>query len=359
MSVKTFEDSITESICAAFSGIWIPSYEHEDAVRVIADVCRRADFRLLMWDADLGTTYEDADGKMQSREDNPRQSLLAARELAVADYAALTRYREARAGGGKADEASIKGRKERTVIVLKNIHLWFDPILLQQLQHMLEEGRSKSYNILVLANDSVKIPPELEKMFLVLDHDLPGPDELWDLASHTDADATKLLPKRESAEGRLLVNAASGMTRLEAIGAFSLSVYRHNDIKPDTIWEIKSRAVKKSGLLEMHQGTQGFDSLGGLNNVKGFCRRLFTSPNRGVKAAPRGVVLLGVPGTGKSAFAKCLGYEVGLPTVTMNIGALMGGIVGETESNTRRALKIIDACAPCILFVDQFGPAAR
>ena len=68
-------------------------------------------------------------------------------------------------------------------------------------------------------------------------------------------------------------------------------------------------------------------------------------------------MLLGVPGTGKSAFAKCLGRETGRPTLVLDIGALMGSLVGQTESNVRRALGIADAMAPCILFVDEIEKA--
>ena len=72
---------------------------------------------------------------------------------------------------------------------------------------------------------------------------------------------------------------------------------------------------------------------------------------------PRGVLLLGVSGTGKSAFAKALGKETGRPTLVLDIGALMGSLVGQTEANIRKALQIADAMAPCILFIDELEKA--
>jgi SpoVK/Ycf46/Vps4 family AAA+-type ATPase len=69
------------------------------------------------------------------------------------------------------------------------------------------------------------------------------------------------------------------------------------------------------------------------------------------------VLLLGVPGTGKSAFAKALGKETGRPTLVLDVGALMGSLVGQTEQNARRALQIADAMAPCILFIDELEKA--
>ena len=72
---------------------------------------------------------------------------------------------------------------------------------------------------------------------------------------------------------------------------------------------------------------------------------------------PRGVLLLGVPGTGKSAFAKALGAETGRPTLILDIGSLMGSLVGSTEANIRQALKIIDAMEPCMFFMDEVEKA--
>src|SRR5206468_5989873 len=91
-------------------------------------------------------------------------------------------------------------------------------------------------------------------------------------------------------------------------------------------------------------------ALGGLANLKEFCRRALR-PGQPVK--PRGVLLLGVPGTGKSAFAKALGAETGRPTLLLDLGALMGSLVGATEQNIRQALKVADAMSPAVLFVDE------
>lgn len=100
----------------------------------------------------------------------------------------------------------------------------------------------------------------------------------------------------------------------------------------------------------MHRGGERFDALGGLANLKEFCQRALR-PGKSVK--PRGVLLLGVPGTGKSAFAKALGTETGRPTLVLDVGALYGSLVGATEANVRQALRVADAMAPCVLFLDE------
>ncbi|MBL6704492.1 MAG: AAA family ATPase, partial [Planctomycetaceae bacterium] len=152
--------------------------------------------------------------------------------------------------------------------------------------------------------------------------------------------------------------AACGLTRYEAEGAFSLSLVRHGRVEPTSIWELKSQTLTKSGLLSLHCGSESFADLGGLESLKAFCLRAMR-PHQGSTRAlkPRGVLLLGVPGTGKSAFCKALGNETGRPTLTLDVGALMGSLVGQTEERTRRALRIVDAMQPGVLFVDEVEKA--
>ncbi len=156
-----------------------------------------------------------------------------------------------------------------------------------------------------------------------------------------------------------LLDAAAGLTRYEAEGAFSLSLVRHGDLRPESIWQLKAGMLKKSGLLDLHRGGDGdFGQLGGLESLKAFCCRSLiraSSSDSGTKA--RGVMLLGVPGVGKSAFCKALGKETNRPTLTLDVGSLMGSLVGQTEANIRQALSIADAMAPCILFIDEIEKA--
>jgi len=137
-----------------------------------------------------------------------------------------------------------------------------------------------------------------------------------------------------------------------------LSLVRHGRVQADAIWELKSGMLKKSGLLSLHRGDDDFQSLGGLGALKTFCKRsLLQTGGDNPRKRPRGVLLLGVPGTGKSAFAKALGKETGRPTLVLDVGALLGSLVGQSEQNIRQALRIADAMAPCILFCDEVEKA--
>src|SRR5208283_246798 len=122
-------------------------------------------------------------------------------------------------------------------------------------------------------------------------------------------------------------------------------------------WDLKSQALKKSNLLALHRGQERFDSLGGLDSLKDFCKRALTARRSNPAAKPRGILLLSPPGCGKSAFCKALGNEVGRPTIMLDIGSLMGSLVGQSESNLRLALRQIDAMAPAVVMIDEVEKA--
>jgi SpoVK/Ycf46/Vps4 family AAA+-type ATPase len=153
-----------------------------------------------------------------------------------------------------------------------------------------------------------------------------------------------------------VLDAAAGLTRTEAENSFSLALVRHGRLTPEVLWELKGQALKNAGLLTLHHGGESFADLGGLGALKTFCTRALR-PGRAAGVRPRGVLLLGVPGTGKSAFAKSLGNETGRPTLVLDVGSLMGSLVGETERRVREALRAVDAMAPCVVFVDELEKA--
>lgn len=155
-----------------------------------------------------------------------------------------------------------------------------------------------------------------------------------------------------------VLDAAAGLTRYEAEGAFSLSLVRHGAVEPEALWELKSGMLKKSGLLSLHRGGEKFADLGGLESLKSFCvRAMRRQGHRDPLKRPRGVMLLSPPGCGKSQFAKSLGNETGRPTLILDVGALMGSLVGSTEANIRKALQIVDAMAPCVCLIDEVEKA--
>lgn len=323
-------DLLREYIAACFTGLWIRSYEHEDALSDITQLCRDNDWRLATWDLSQGLqTAGESERSTGSDGADPLAAIQSINSLASTNGTA--------------------------VLVLSNFHRFVNSAeVVQALAHQLVHGKQNRTFIVVLS-PLVQIPTELEKQFVVIEHELPDREQLEDLARGIATEDGEL---PEGDELNAVLDAAVGLTRFEAEGAFSLSLVRDGCIQPGAIWSIKSQQLKKSGLVSLHQGNESFAQLGGLDALKSFCTRAMRRQGESNPfKRPRGVLLLGVPGTGKSAFAKALGNETGRPTLTLDIGSLMGSLVGQTESNIRQALKIADAMAPCVLFVDELEKA--
>ena len=322
-------ERLTEFIRACFTGIWIESHEHQDALLDLAQVCRRENWQLATWDLESGLRLPNQESTDAGNGQDPLAAI--------------------RALGAMATEQGT------AILVLQNFHRFLQSAeIVQALARQVVAGK-QNRTIVVILSPVVQIPTELEKLFVVLSHDLPDREQLAEIAQGVATEPGELPAGPELDR---VIDAASGMTRYEAENAFSLSLVRHRRVTADTLWELKSQLLRKSGLVQLYRGAESFAGLGGLAALKTFCRRslLQTGRDNPLKR-PRGVLLLGVPGTGKSAFAKALGTETGRPTLVLDIGALMGSLVGQTEQNIRQALKIADAMAPCILFADEIEKA--
>ena len=326
----TLSTRLAELVQACFTGLWIQSHEHDDALAEIAQLCRREGWQQANWDIDQGMQIagRSADAPEATNRD-PLAAIRALVSLATPDSSAL--------------------------LVLTNFHRFLQSAeIIQALARLIALGKQHRMFVVILA-PVVQLPPELEKLFVVVEHALPARDQLAEIARGIATEESEL---PSGLELDRVLDAASGLTRFEAEGAFSLSLVRHGVLQADTIWELKTQALLKSGLLSLHRGGERFEQLGGLDSLKAFCLRVLRgrSTRRSLPVA-RGVLLLGIPGTGKSAFCKALGNETSRPTLVLDVGQLLGSLVGQTEERTRQALAIVDAMAPCVLMVDEIEKA--
>jgi hypothetical protein len=324
----SLSERLAEHVRACFAGLWVQSFEHEDALAEIAQLCRRENWRLAVWDIEQSLQVAGDDNSAATAGADPLAAIRSLGAMASPHTAAL--------------------------LVLVNFHRYLNSAeIVQALARQITLGKQQRTFVVILS-PVVQLPVELEKQFVVLDHELPGREQLAEIARGVATEDGEL-PTGGDLE--TILDAAAGLTRYEAEGAFSLALVRHGRLAAETIWELKSQALTKSGLLQLHRGSEDFSSLGGLTAVKAFCKRSLLGGRREPHRRARGVLLLGVPGTGKSAFAKALGRETGRPTLVLDVGALLGSLVGQSEENVRRALKIADAMAPCILFCDEVEKA--
>jgi hypothetical protein len=321
-------DQLTDHVHAAFSGLWVLTHEPDEAEREISQLARSKGWKLAAWDISQGLRF-------------PTTPQNAVTDVGAGDPLAVLRAVPTLADG---DGTAL--------VLLHNFHkFWNNPEVVQTAFSQLVAGKQQRTFLVVLA-PVVQIPVELEKLFVVLEHALPDRVQLERIARELTSDQPEDMPQGEDLQR--VLDAAAGLTRYEAEGSFALSLTRHNALRPDAVWELKAQVLKKNNLLTLHRGSERFEDLGGLTNLKDFCRRALR-PGRQVQA--RGILLLGVPGVGKSAFARALGNETGRPTLLLDLGALYGSLVGATEQNVRQALKVADAMSPAVLFVDELEKA--
>ena len=319
---------LSEYARACFTGIWIESHEHQDALTEIAQLCLDQQWQLATWDIESGLNVPGQTEQDASSND-PLTAIRSINALATPDGTAI--------------------------LVLQNFHRFLQSAeVVQALSRQIISGK-QSRTIVVVLSPVVQIPTELEKMFVLMQHDLPNREELDEIARGIATEEGEL---PEDAELLSVLDAASGLTRMEAESAFSLSLVRRERITPDAVWELKTQTLKKSGLLSLYRGDSDFSGLGGLSALKAFCKRAMLYSHQGNPLKrPRGIMLLSPPGCGKSQFCKALGKEVGRPVLILDVGSLMGSLVGQSEERTRQALRIIDAMAPCVVMIDEVEKA--
>ncbi|MDA1055833.1 MAG: AAA family ATPase [Planctomycetota bacterium] len=323
----TFTDRLAEYVRACFTGLWIESHEHQDALVAMAQLCRQEDWRMATWDIDQGLKIPGAESDAGASD--PVAAIRAVNSLASPDGTAI--------------------------LVLQNFHRFLQSAeIVQALAQQVVTGK-QNRTIIVVLSPVVSLPVELEKLFVVLEHELPSREQLTEIAEGIATEDGEFPNGRER---EMVLDAAVGLTRYEAENGFSLSLIREGRLSASTLWEQKAQMLKKNGTLQLYRGGDDFNRLGGLSALKTFTKRALLQPNRdNPLKRPRGVMLLSPPGCGKSQFCKALGSEVGRPVLVLDVGSLMGSLVGQSEERTRHALKTIDAMAPCVVMIDEVEKA--
>ena len=242
------------------------------------------------------------------------------------------------------------GLRDPGVLFLWNFHRIIDNLeVIQTILNSIANLQASSKMLVILAPE-IKIPVELEKVMVVTEFTLPSLEQLREYVQ-TFAQARNI--RLEPDEANKLARAGLGLTKFEFMAALALSVAQHGRLDIQAVWDQKAQLIRKNPVLELYQpGPEDrFEMLGGLDNAKAFLKATVGHP------LAKGVLILGVPGTGKSALAKALGGETGLPVIILDFGRVFGSLVGESEARLRAALAVIEAMAPCIVFIDEIEKA--
>ena len=328
--------------------IYLSSFEEERIEDSFTKICKQLNYGLYVWDLNKGfkELLEDQYKSPQPNEDEnmPNDAL-----------------------------QEIQKYQGDAVFILKDfqrfldIEKWTDaPITIRILRNLVKDLRvhSKNKSIVILA-PTVNIPEDLEHDLTLIDFELPDYQTLRKsiqqfIAKNRFENKTKLT--EENFEK--LIKSMQGLTTVQAERAIAKIFVRHGKLKDHNIEEAlaeKKQIISKTGILEYIEVNENMDDIGGLNSLKQWLEQREVAFSESAKnyglPTPKGILMIGVQGVGKSLTAKAVSKRWNLPLIRLDVGRVFGSLVGESEEKIRRAIKIAEAISPCILWIDELDKA--
>jgi SpoVK/Ycf46/Vps4 family AAA+-type ATPase len=328
-----FQDEFDLLLRARYPLIYISTLEEERIERAIADVAqKRSDRPIYIWDFVEGYQGNANDAGAAKR--NPLQALEQVEKL-------------------PADAPAI--------FILRDFHRFLDDIAIsRKLRNLSRKLKSQPKTIAIVA-PIVQIPRDLSEVLNVLDFRLPTVE---DIGQEVDRLAGAMGTKLDTGLRDDIVRSCQGLS-LERVRrvlgkAIALDGTLNEDVVPLVLSE-KQQTIRQTQILEFYPATEAISDIGGLDNLKDWLvrrggafsekARQYGLPN------PRGLLLVGIQGTGKSLTAKAIAHHWNLPLLRLDVGRLFAGLVGESESRTRQTIELAEALAPCILWIDEIDKA--
>jgi len=256
--------------------------------------------------------------------------------------------------------------KQHCFFVLKDIHnLLEDSEIIAKLKAIsLKTMYREEYNVTIfIVSTILKIPVELEKFITIYDIPYPYQTEIKNIIkSYSKIFEINI---EDDIIDELTIS-FKGLSEFEIRQILNLAYQQSGSIDKkdkELILKEKEQIIKKSGLLEIIQVKEKFEDIGGLNNLKKYIQnkaKVFNDLGSAIKFGvdlPKGILIVGMPGCGKSLTAKVVAKVFEVPLLRLDVGKLMGKYVGESEENLRRAIKTAEAVSPCVLWIDELEKA--
>jgi SpoVK/Ycf46/Vps4 family AAA+-type ATPase len=343
--VQSFRENLENLLKARFPLIYIESYEEQRVLAeisaVVSDKDRlRTPRKIMIWSSTEGLAAPGAQGSANSK--SPVDAL-----------------------------AIAQGTTEPTVFIFKDLHTSFgdngkpaDQMVIRRLRDIAHSFKNGSSLLtLIIVAPVLKLPTDLDKEITILDFPLPSEEEILKVLENmveTNKADGRIVFELSATGKEKLAKAAMGLTLNEAENAFARAMVEDgklSDTDVDTVLDEKRQTIKKSGILEFITVDIALEDVGGLQNLKRWLLKregswLDEAKNYGIPA-PKGILITGVPGCGKSLTAKAIGAAWQLPLLRLDIGKIFAGLVGSSEQNMRTAIRTAEAIAPCILWIDE------
>jgi hypothetical protein len=344
MAGQGFRDELTQLLQARYPLLVVETHEEQRVVREIRAVAEdgarlRTPRRVYVWSSTTG--------------------LAPAGGPPIADTRAASAALE-----------RVYGWSEPAVFVFADLHPSLvsegghrpDPEVVRRLRELAAAFKTRPVPLsLILVSPSLPVPPELEHDATVVDFPLPDRQQIGELldgmvAAHRQH--VRISIDRDDRD--MIVAAARGLTLPEAENAFARALVEGGGLDPSDLELIlaeKRQAVRRSGMLDIVPAETGFDAVGGLDRLKRWLTKRTGTWTPAASAynlaAPKGLLLSGVPGCGKSLSAVCVANMWRLPLLRLDLGRVFAGLVGSSEKNMRTVIRTAEGIAPCVLWVDE------
>jgi SpoVK/Ycf46/Vps4 family AAA+-type ATPase len=260
------------------------------------------------------------------------------------------------------------------VVVLKDIHPHLKDIrVVRKVKDIVvhnDDEESVVRRCLIIVSPVMQIPIELRNLVTVIDWNLPTREEIMDyLSQHSILSTVEKNPSATSAAGApwrteytheevsKILTSLTGLSLPEIDNVVTVSQVKFKEIRADFLLESKKQMILKNGLLEYYESDVKLEDVGGMDELKSWLRlrqSVFTEEARkfGIDT-PKGLMLVGPPGCGKSYTAKATANLLNMPLVRFDVGKVFSQTVGSSEANVREVIKLIEAVSPCVVMIDE------
>lgn len=339
MSASTKELSLKDYVYAGYPGIVYKTSEEERALEECYKISEILECRMFFWSLTKGICEIVKDGDDIKTE--VIETEVSGDEEALNKGLTLI--------DGKDDE------DKKIIYCLLDFHPFIKSSLVwRTAKDVLHEAKKIGVTY-VFISTTFEVPSELEHEVIVHNMNLPKKEDFKELLQYLKEENDMNEVTDEEIEKASM--AALGLTLLEAENAFATAISKTGKFDLSTINSVKQQIICKDGLLECQPAEETLETVGGMKNFTEYAAERFSAYSKEAQEYglpyPKGVLLVGIPGCGKSLASKALANMWNVPLVKLDLGKLFGSYVGDTESNTRRALQIAESMAPCVLWLDE------
>lgn len=358
-------DDVSALLRARNPLLWVVTREEARVERYLAEAAFAAKYIPRIWDVAQGVTNLEGKlpDKMKDACQDPGELLALIKTRATADVGA-----------------------DRGVWILRDMPVWFEGQAMastlrqaRNLARLLPTVPRDQAQAMIVLSPSGNVPPELAGHATVIDWPLPdrpeiaaildgAVDALPEFETGKDGKPDKTKPLRAKAVTKdsreAAIDAAVGLSGEEAAACYSRSLVQLRHIDPATVAKEKKRVIAREKVLEWFDPiVGGLDAVGGLENLKAWLMSRSSAYSPKARAyglpAPKGALLVGISGCGKSLTAKAIATAWGVPLLRLDMNSLKSKFLGESEGNLRRALRVIDAVGRCVVWIDEIEKAMQ